>query len=80
MQKMEALAMITVYIFPRFGHYCSDLYAGSFMAYLRQPVGHQEGVPGGGVDGLGRLEQRSSGPGTWGIDALASCVAALEDP
>ena len=52
--------MITVYIFAHFGHYCSDLYAGSFMAYLRQPVGQQEGVLAG-FDGLGRLEQPCSG-------------------
>ena len=46
MQKMEAEAMPTVYIFARCGHYCSDLYAGSFMAYLRQPVGQQGGAKG----------------------------------
>jgi hypothetical protein len=54
------------------------------MAYLRQPVGQQEGVLAG-FDGLGRLEQPCSGAAVqWcvhlEIDALGSCVAALEDP
>ena len=62
------------------------------MANLRQPVGQQEGVLAG-VDGLGRLEQPcslaalqwcSGAVVQWcvhlGIDALGSCVAALEDP
>ena len=54
------------------------------MACLRQPVGQQEGVLTG-FDGLGRLEQPCSLAALQrcvhlGIDALGSCVAALEDP